>query len=105
MKGVIQLNIPLNLEMRRRLWEAVTNHYDCVDSRILLFQQISDNPIEWAKNRIQELHGDLLLMANNGAQVRPESIQSASMAARVLEVVTGEDVPRRYQGTKWRSWD
>lgn len=105
MKGVIQLSESLDLPKGQHLWQAVTNHYQGIESQIIIFQQIAENPIEWVKNRIQELHGDLLLLAKNGEHIWPESIQSASLAARILEVMTGEDTPPKYRGEKWRNWD
>lgn len=89
----------------RRLWEVITNHYQGVESQVILFQQIAENPIEYVKELIQGLHGDLLLLAKNGAKIWPESIRTASMAARIMEVVTGQETPRKYQGQKWSRWD
>lgn len=95
----------LDLSKGRRLWGAITNHYDDVESQIILFQQIAENPLEYAKNLIQGIHGDLLLMAKDGMDIWPESILTASMAARIMEVLTGEETPPKYTGQKWRHRD
>jgi hypothetical protein len=105
MKGGIQLSESLDLLKGQRLWEAITNHFDGVESQVILFQQIAENPLEYTKTLVQGLHGDLLLMAKNGEHIWPESILSASMAARILEVLTGEETPPKYQGQKWRHWN
>lgn len=105
MKGVIQLSESLDLQKGQHLWQAVTNHYQGIESQVIIFQKIAENPMEYAKNLIQGIHGDLLLMAKNGANIWTESIRSASMAARIMEVLTGEETPPKYEGQKWRRWD
>lgn len=95
----------LDVQKGRRLWEVVCNHYDGAESQVILFQQIAENPLEYAKRLIQGLHGNLLLLAKNGADIWPASIRTASMAARIMEVITNEETPPKYQGQKWRHWD
>lgn len=105
MRGVIKLNKSSDLDKGKRLWEVLNNHYDGIESKIYFFYQITENPLDYVKMLVQGLHTDLLLPKKDGQDIWPESIRSASMAARILEVITGEDVPRRYQGTKWSNWD
>ncbi len=94
-----------NLDQGQRLWQVLNDHYEELESKVYFFQQITENPIEYVKMLAQGLHGDLLMFKKEGLDIWPKSIQSASMAARILEIITGDDTPPKYQGSKWRSWD
>lgn len=87
------------------LWKAVTNHFEGLEMQIYMFERIAENPLEYAKRQIQGIHGDLLLLAKNKDDIWPESIRFASLAARIMEIMTGEETPPKYAGKKWRSWD
>jgi len=92
----------LNLK-EQLLWQAVANHYDGLESNIYLYEKFAENPLQEAKKIMQIVHGDLLYLIKSGVDIWPETIRDASMAARILETVHGEEVPPLYRGHKWRS--
>lgn len=86
----------------KRLWEVIATHFQGIESQTIIFDGVAYDPLKYAMRQAQGIHTDLLLMKKNGIPVWEESILHASLVGRVLEVLAGEETPKRYEGEKWR---
>lgn len=89
----------------QRIFQAVTNHFEGSISLTFFHNQIINDPLEYVKDIVQATHADLLFLKKQNKPIWEETIRDISLAARILEIMTEEETPVRYQGEKWREHD